>query len=74
MGEPLGTDRGMGAGRGRKRGVERKRDMVDTGTQHRNPGSGKDLGIRSRTASEVIAGKSGGGQWVEVTSRWTFAP
>ena len=74
MGEPLGADRGMGAGRGRKMGVEWKRDMVDTGTQHRNPGSGKDLGIRSRTASEVIAGTSGGGWWVGMTSRWTFSP
>ena len=50
------------------------RDMATAGKRSRTPGDGRDLDSRSRTAKEVIAGTSGGSQWVGVTSSWTDAP
>ena len=65
----LRIDRDLGAGRGRQMGGKRTREMTFTGKQCRNPGSRRDLGIRSRTARKSSTGNSGGGWRVGVTSR-----
>ena len=57
--------------KGEKGGGERTGDTANIGTRCGTPGSGRDLGIRSRTESEVNERTSGGSRRVGAASRWT---
>ena len=73
-GEPIGADRDLGVGQGQKSGGRWTRETATTCTRNGTPGSGRDLGSRTRTTREVSAGTSGRGWRVGETSRWKDAP
>ena len=72
-GDPLGADRGLGAGRGQKRGGEWTKDTATTGIRRGTPRDGRDLVSSLRTEMEVSAGESGGSQRVGGVFRWMDA-